>query len=274
MKNLKIISLQVIILASSIISLFQNNIRAQVDENRTARYMEGARLRCTTDLHRKIIIQAFQDIINLPSDTLNKIKYESDKPDEKKISLLDVFNRYITPNSPAKKIGPGFYDEVKSDEVKYKVKEILFAIKTDKSQNNKSSTSALSEKDRCIIRIKSLFDITIPETTENFTCFEETLFRRAVFVRFSLSASSDLNKFFTDNTKLLGNPFALNNPLKDMPVDVRIKNKWHPGLLREFSGGTNAIWKRDEKLTYHYVFGKHDKEELNTVYLVCISENR
>jgi hypothetical protein len=249
-----------------------NSLQALEGKNHTARYLEGARLHCPTDLHRKILVQAFHDIINLPSDTLRTIKYDNDKPEEKKLSLLDVFNKYITPNTADKKIGPGFYDEVKTDEVRYKIKDVLFALNKNKPQNNNSSAATIHGNNEWIIRIKSLFDIIIPQSAINLTCFEETLFTRSIFVRFNLPAENEIKLFLTSNSKFLSSPVALNNPLKNMSVDVRIKNKWHPDQLSKFSGGTNAIWKRNEKLIYYYVFGKDNSDDQDTVYLVCVSE--
>ncbi len=265
------ISLTLLFILLSIASP-ENDSGAVEGKNYTARYLEGAGLRCETNSHREILLRAFHDIINLPSGTLRKLKYEDDKTNEKKLSLLDVFNRYITPNRPEKTIGPGFYDELKTDEVRYRIKDILYALKANKKENKNTVPNSSWGKDECLIRIKSSFDITIPQSAENVTCLEETMFTRSIYIMFTLPSAGELKLFLTENANLLGPPVVYSNPLKGMAVNRRLKAKWHPELLRPFSGGTHSLWKKKEQRTYCYVFGRHDDKGPETVYLVCVSE--
>jgi len=93
--------------------------------NQLAAFLEDAELQCETEAQRCNLCAAFQDMLDLTPEQLRNRRYCDYTGQPGRWDLPTLLSRHFVPGSKQHSIGPRFYDEVKSAEVRQQVQRFL-----------------------------------------------------------------------------------------------------------------------------------------------------
>ncbi len=92
-------------------------------------YLTGAEVQYEGNTQKATIIIALNDIIMLSEQELKKKKYSDYAGNKNNWDMPTLFVKHFVPNLSSKNLGNSFYRDVKSEEVRVKIKLILGELK-------------------------------------------------------------------------------------------------------------------------------------------------
>jgi len=115
-------------LRDSVFSVSQKNV------NQVYAYLKNADLQYEGESQKENIVNALNDIVNLPEEQLRVKKYKDYSGKEDQWDLTALIYKYFVPDKKEKTLGDNFFQVVKSKEVQKEVKNILESINVSSSK--------------------------------------------------------------------------------------------------------------------------------------------
>ena len=99
-----------------------------------ARYLDGAEFQYETGAQRENLTRAFEDILNLPEDSLRARRYADYQGNPGQWDLPTLFSRHLVPDSASKTLGAGFYGDVRTGEARRFVEQLHARLTSDSNR--------------------------------------------------------------------------------------------------------------------------------------------
>jgi len=102
---------------------------AKLRRNPVANYLRGAELQCEDEAQRANIVNALNDALTLPRDTLAARRYKNYQGQKGQWDLPTLIYRHFVPDHAGAILGDHFYRDVKAKEAQQVIKQIIQRIR-------------------------------------------------------------------------------------------------------------------------------------------------
>ena len=94
-------------------------------ENTTANYFNDAELQYEGNVQKENIMTALNDILTLPEEELKNKRYKDYTGKINQWDLETLIYKHFIPDNNGKTLGNNFYHDIKSEEVKKQIKQMM-----------------------------------------------------------------------------------------------------------------------------------------------------
>jgi len=99
------------------------------ETNQVLRYFENAEIQCETEDQKNSIINALNDILTLDTAELKEKRYADYRGQKGEWTIQVLLYHYFVPDAQSKIPGDNFFNDIKSDDLRDKIKSIIIEIK-------------------------------------------------------------------------------------------------------------------------------------------------